>query len=300
MDITIVKIIWNILTFLNIFQISMASDSVNKQQTLAGKVLPLGKAGLLRLTVLHNILAERHWFTCRIAVTDFWEWLGGGFHDFSFWVNPQESPTAKPLQALDFFQKRKVPMKAKNPIWITTCRQWLWKCEKIYFWSILSSKACAGDAILFPYLFSLIYVFASRCMEQLEWRAAEPSGQNNIYFYISHFPSTYISHKIVHKHPWHWFLWEIFTLFSKQLPSQQCKAILILIHILFCSSCSLFGGHFPKIANGMEPNIYWSMSKRNPKWIPDCTLLQSAPLHHLSLDCFIRPVCLLSTVISAP
>lgn len=65
------NIILNILTFLNIFQISMASESVNKQQTLAGKVLPLGKAGLLRLTVLHNILAEKHWFTCSIAMTDF-------------------------------------------------------------------------------------------------------------------------------------------------------------------------------------------------------------------------------------
>lgn len=73
------NIILNILTFLNIFQMYMASESVNKQQTLAGKVLPLGKAGLLRLTVLHNILAERHWFTCRIAVTDFlgmaWWWF---------------------------------------------------------------------------------------------------------------------------------------------------------------------------------------------------------------------------------
>lgn len=42
-----------------------------------------------------------------------WEWLGGGFHPFSFWVNPQEFLTARPLQALFFkwgkFQWRRNP-----------------------------------------------------------------------------------------------------------------------------------------------------------------------------------------------
>lgn len=44
---------------------------------MSNKVLPLGIASLS--TVLDNILAERSWFTCRIAVTVFlgmtWRWF---------------------------------------------------------------------------------------------------------------------------------------------------------------------------------------------------------------------------------